>query len=278
MAGVPSTSQKAIRVAKGPHVNLFDLPELLPGAKPSANPAQREEFEQRCRQLHLEELSEERAARREVRMAAGHHVTATDLEEMFPNLDAQLVRALCADAPTPQHAIETLLALAASTAEPVAGGEAPPRATTPPPIDLGVEDHEKFPTLVDSSGWQVASQQQFEKDPDEELGNVWRDRAHAAKDMPAPKATYTGATVGRRRTGKKEEDCEPLQQEFMTDYEYRQRAGQLRAKHRVLYGRGSGRCRPGATSRGRGTGGYNPPRNVDGSDSEDSEALDIDAI
>mmetsp|Transcript_104747 Transcript_104747/g.182083 ORF Transcript_104747/g.182083 Transcript_104747/m.182083 type:complete len:276 (-) Transcript_104747:96-923(-) len=256
---------------KAPHVNLFDMPELMPGAQPSANPAQREEFEQRCRKLHDDAVAEEQTRAEVKREAAGSRATTSDLEAMFPALDAALVRTLAAEAPTPQHAIETLLALAAATAEPVAGGE---RAASPPPRDLGVEDMDKFPSLCDGDGWQVVSKQQLERDPDEELGNAWRDRAKAAASKPAPKVKPAAPDAGygttRRKASRQKDDEHAREQpQLETDYEFRQRIGQKRASNRAQYGRGRGRGGRGAgTQAGRGAG------NADDEESVTEEEVD----
>lgn len=249
-----------------PAANLFDIPELLPGAKPSCNPAQREEFEQRCRLLHQEEVKAERAtvaAMAECR-AAEHRNALEGLEAMFPNIDPALVRSLAAEAPTPQHAIETLLLLASTMAEPVIPEERP---QTPPPLDLGFQDLEKFPSLVDGEGWQVGSQRQFQRDPEEDLGSAWRDRAKAAQKIAAPKPV-AAPVVKRRANDKKEEQEEdkPEPQQFPTDYEWRQRAGQRRA---AKYGKGKGSA-PTGTARGKGP---KPPKDDDSSSSEESEDL-----
>lgn len=233
-----ATSQKAARATRAPHVNLFDMPELMPGAQPSANPAQREEFQQRSIQLHRETELERSTAQQETRAASGSQITVQELQAMFPALDAGLVQTLYADAPTPQHAIETLLALSAATAEPV-GAEA--QVPDLPPLIVGVEDHEKFPALTDGDGWQVCSDRLFERDPEEELGSAWRDRAKAAKNMPAAKVTPDPA-VPRRRPGAKKEGYvdEEGDRDLETDYEYRHRLGQRREKARAKYGRGKG--------------------------------------
>eukprot|EP00441_Pelagodinium_beii_P045170 CAMPEP_0197625492 /NCGR_PEP_ID=MMETSP1338-20131121/4849_1 /TAXON_ID=43686 ORGANISM="Pelagodinium beii, Strain RCC1491" /NCGR_SAMPLE_ID=MMETSP1338 /ASSEMBLY_ACC=CAM_ASM_000754 /LENGTH=269 /DNA_ID=CAMNT_0043195919 /DNA_START=17 /DNA_END=826 /DNA_ORIENTATION=- len=247
MAASATAQQKAAeRAARERHVNLFDMPELMPGAQPSANPAQREEFHQRAVQLHRDTELESSTLRRETRTASGGEVTVQELEAMFPALDAGLVRALFGDAPTPQHAIETLLALSAATAEPVAGAEEQVPAL--PPLNVGVEDHEKFPSLTDGNGWQVGTDRLFERDPEEDLGSVWRDRAKAAKNMPAAKVTPDPAVPRRRPGTKKEGYREELDgQDLMTDYEYRHRIGQRREKARSKYGRGKGAGKGQAT-------------------------------
>eukprot|EP00933_Yihiella_yeosuensis_P054246 TRINITY_DN52639_c0_g1_i1.p1 TRINITY_DN52639_c0_g1~~TRINITY_DN52639_c0_g1_i1.p1 ORF type:complete len:277 (+),score=80.34 TRINITY_DN52639_c0_g1_i1:110-940(+) len=273
-AGTPK-----VRPVKAGHLNLFDVPEMLPGARPNANPAQREEFERRSRLLHEQSLADEQERAQEVRVNSGSQLTVSELEAMFPNLEADLIRSLLADAPTPQHAVETLLALSAATADPGTEG---PRAATPPPRNVGVEDHELFPSLTDANGWQVGTDKQFERDPDEELGSQWRDRAKAAKDMPAPKATWASALAPKRRSTKKEEeDPDDLEPDVITDYEARHRAGQRRAKYKVQYGRGSGRGSSGGRGGGaaRGYAGRAPPGAGAAADGSESEAsVDVDAI
>eukprot|EP00927_Polykrikos_kofoidii_P064041 TRINITY_DN59036_c0_g1_i1.p1 TRINITY_DN59036_c0_g1~~TRINITY_DN59036_c0_g1_i1.p1 ORF type:complete len:303 (-),score=64.19 TRINITY_DN59036_c0_g1_i1:104-958(-) len=263
MAHAGTGSSKAMRQL-APEVNLSDMPELLPGARPSANPAKREEFERRCLQLYRDAECEEKEAAKNTQAAAGSSAKGSDLEAMFPLLDSSLVRSIMADSPTPQHALETLLALSEAVSEPVVGGEPPPRAATPPPRMVGVEDHEKFPSLVDRDGWQIASSRDFVRDK-EELGSAWRDRAKDIADIPAPAKAPTVASTaaagawGRRRRPEKgepeasnvtrDDEMAPLE----TEYEFRQRVGQRKAKTRALYGRG-GRGR-GAGVSGRGCSG-----------------------
>mmetsp|Transcript_107203 Transcript_107203/g.301694 ORF Transcript_107203/g.301694 Transcript_107203/m.301694 type:complete len:267 (-) Transcript_107203:105-905(-) len=225
-----------------PYLNLYDIPELLPGAEPRANGPQRDRFERRCRTLHREsDLGGPEAH------AKGASPQIEDLIMMFPVLDPDLVRTLAAEARSPQQAIDTLLALAAAAAEP--GGSPPgPVGPAPPPPSLGVDDHEKFPTLVDSNGWQVVSQQRIERNADEDLGSAWRDRASAAAELPAPRPVVaprpwgpqaTRASRRRAEAGDTKDDASidaPLPE---TDYEFRQRVGQRRAKNRAQYSRGA---------------------------------------
>mmetsp|Transcript_132922 Transcript_132922/g.187822 ORF Transcript_132922/g.187822 Transcript_132922/m.187822 type:complete len:268 (-) Transcript_132922:127-930(-) len=240
-----ASTTKASQRSRAPFVNLFDLPELMPGAQPSANPAQREDFENRCRQLHRDE-EQERLDRLqqayEQRAAAAPDLASTsELEAMFPTLDAELVRSIHAEAQTPQDAVDTLLALTLA-AEPL---EAP--LPTLPPLEVGMDDHDKFPALTDAEGWQVANQKLFDRDPEEDLGSAWRDRAKAAQDMPAPKAAVAPAkprsgAAKAKKEGTADEKVEDEEvDEFLTDYDFRHRVGQQRAKHRARYGRGSGR-------------------------------------
>jgi len=261
----------------------------MPGAQPSANPAQREEFEQRCRDLSRESYLEEmeaQASRAVARATAGHGAAASDLEAMFPNIDADLIRAIHTESPTPQHAIETLLALSAAIAEPVGGSEeaASRRATSPPPLLLGVEDYDKFPCLTDGNGWQAVSQRQLERD-DEDLGSAWCDRAKVAARLPQPPlpvpvdsrawgAARQEAFPSRRAPSGSKGDDECFAPEVETEYEMRQRLGQRRIQHRVQYGRGAGggRGSPAVEWRpsgpeGRGAGGI-----CHGAESESEES------
>merc|ERR1740123_576602 len=126
-----------------------------------------------------------------------------------------------------------------------------------------------FPTLMDGNGWQVVNHKTLEEEPNEDLGSIWRDRAKAAADIPAPRATPPsnapawGAKQRQRRTKEKEESEEYL---LPTDYELRQKAGERRARHRAQFGRG-------ASGRAAGAGrGSQPGDDVD----EESEGDDED--
>jgi len=272
---VETYAAKAQGRTHGPSVNVSDMPELMPGANPKATPAQRVEFEQRCLKLHRDAVHEESGAAWENAAAAGAGATVSDFEAMFPALDPSLVRALIAEAPTSQLAIETLLALAAATAEPVAGSEGLPRARTPPPWNLGMEDLNKFPSLVDADGWQITSRRQIERDAEEDLGSVWRDRAKAAADKPGPKAAPPLVPTVKRRSRHKGfySGGEPQQTE--TDYDFRKRIGQKRAQNRVQYGRG-GRGRAGHSGGAVATGGLGATAGGDGDSASEASECEID--
>mmetsp|Transcript_75653 Transcript_75653/g.105048 ORF Transcript_75653/g.105048 Transcript_75653/m.105048 type:complete len:259 (+) Transcript_75653:68-844(+) len=233
-----STSNKA--KGRAGYVNLFDMPELMPGAQPSANPAKREEFEQRCRQLHRDEEQErlEQQYEKSVTAAAQEKASLQELQAMFPTIDADLIRVLHAEAPTPQQAVETLLALADAATEGVP-------VTTPPPLDMGMDDEEKFPVLTDANGWQVVSQRLIHRDPEEDLGSAWCDRAKAVQHMPAPVLEKVSPVAPKRKPKKEEKDAKAVEEDdvFETDYDFRHRIGQNRAKHRARYGRGRGAAR-----------------------------------
>lgn len=254
MAAVPA--QRASRL------NLSDVPELMPGAQAKSTPAQREDFEKRSRQLHYEEAEERSNNVAFSNAAAGVGVTTTELEEMFPALDKALIRTLRSEARSAQEAIETLLALSAATAEPVAGTTASNEGETNPvspskPLRLGVEDHNKFPSLIDADGWQVPCKR-LQAHNEEELGNAWRDCAKAAVEKPPPKpaARPLQGAWGRKQQDRQKTEGEEAAEEkhLFTDYEYRHQMGERRARHRVQYGRGGG-GRGIGVGRGCGTWG-----------------------
>jgi len=261
---------------RGPLVNLSDIPELLPGAQPNANPAQREEFEARCRKLHNEEEAERRKEARANNLAAGvgPPSASSELEAMFPALDADLIRAILADAGSTQRALETLLALSAATSDP-SGLEASAAASVPklPPRNIGVEDHDKFPCLLDSDGWQAISTREIDRivggSDEEDLGGgcAWSERAKAAADLPVPRKAPIATTVAMRRRRKQQTDKEVDEQvQPLTDYDVRKQAGQRREKHRALYGR----CGRGAAN-GRGGAGSGVANGADPMSEEDEE-------
>lgn len=220
-------------------VNLSDIPELMPGAMSSANPAQRVEFESRCIRLHQEEMKAQRMNLQSTSFAglsatSGAIANVDALEAMFPNLDSALVRVLASDAASPQVAMETLLALVAAIAEPL--------AAAPLPKDIGLEDIDAFPSLVDADGWQVAGQQQLGPSPDEDLGSAWCDRAKAIASTPAQRpAVRLAATVAtsKKLVSKQNESIGFEMPQPETDYEYRQRLGKQRVQNRAQFGRGA---------------------------------------
>jgi hypothetical protein len=223
-----STAGRTCSRFQRPQVNLFDIPELMPGARSSASPAERLDFEQRC--IHLHMTDEEKVVhptRAAAPMTAGH-VTIQDLEDMFPALDSALVRALAADAGTPQQAMETLLALAAAVAEPVEVAQ--------PEAELGLQDMDAFPSLMDADGWQVSSQHMFHCDVEESLGSAWCDRAKAIAKSPAPVLSGPVKSIGgcvKKRVCKQEPSMRPERPE--TDYEFRQSLGRRRVQNRARF-------------------------------------------
>merc|ERR1712064_37369 len=112
-------------------------------------------------------------------------------------LDPVLVETLSKEALTPMHAVETLLALIATQGE--------TQEQDLPPHEVCVGDHEKFPVLTDSQGWQVISHHGLDRSQDEELGNAWCERAKIAAQLPTSSARVQKATLSatvRRRSKK----------------------------------------------------------------------------
>jgi len=213
---------------KLPQLNLHDLPELMPGAQPSANPAARSEFEERCRSLYETEENEQHSD-----SEPGYPVSASwidGLAAMFPTIDLALVRSIAADSRTQNHAIDTLLAISASNvAEPNPPSEAK--------IGVSLGDAQAFPVLVGTDGWQVVSQQLLEQDNKEELGSAWCDRVKSVADKPAPQtvvAQVPKVAKVKKRTHKKETDSfDGLSEE--TEYEIRQRGAAARLQSNQVW-------------------------------------------
>merc|ERR1711966_565485 len=151
---------------------------------------------------------------------------------MGPNLDSTLVRALASDAASPQVAMETLLALTAAIAEPL--------AADPLPKDIGLEDIDAFPSLVDADGWQVAGQQQLGRSCGEDLGSAWCDRAKAIVNTPAQRAAVRMTVASSKKRVSKQDGSMGLEmQQPESEYEYRQRLGKQRVQNRAQFGRGA---------------------------------------
>jgi len=259
MAETQTASAPAASHRKGAQLNFFDIPEMMPGAQPGANPAERERFEQRCRELHQECEQEEREIAAERRAASGAG-RETEIQAMFPTLDADLIRGILADASSPQVAIDTLLALVTAVND-VGIPEGQPPVATPPPRDLGVNSEEYFPSLLDSSGWQVPGRAQLDANESCDTPE-YAARAKTGVSAPepprAPRAPQ-GAWGKPRREKKAEEYAEPEYQP--TDYDMRHSAGQKRVQRQTLFGRGAG----------RGAGARAKNQDVQDPDEEDAE-------
>lgn len=211
-------------------LNFSDIPEMMVGARPRASAAQRRDFERQSQRLYAE--SEESSQDGEEMPSAAIGVSCAELEAMFPTLDSSLVRAMHAEAASAQQVVDTLLALAA-----VGAGEAAADAGAMPRREVGVEDHDKFPLLTSSDGWQVIPAR---IDVGEEaLGSAWRDRARVAAEKPSPKECGRLSRVQRprRSRGRGGGASESEAPQPLTDYECRHLAGERRAKERVLYSR-----------------------------------------
>lgn len=184
-------------------------------------------------QLYEEGIEEQRKASIAMTTNSVAKLGAHDFEAMFPGLDPALVQMLSADAPSPQVALETLLALAGSMSEP----SVPSLASE----GLVLEDA-AFPSLVGADGWEVANLQQLNH-PDEVVGTAWCDRAKAIANKLAPQpAPRTVAKVGiPKKSNSRAAASSPKrsQAEFETDYEYRHRVGKDRIRNRAQFRRGA---------------------------------------
>lgn len=216
------------KMNRRPQMNTWDLAELMPGAQPSANPAQREHFEATCRKLYQQELEDEATSASRLQVAATNLTfDVAQLEAMFPTLEPALIHTMVADSRSLDHAVELLLTLAASMSEPVDC-----HALAVPDRDLKLADGMHFPSLVDREGWEVFGNKHLEQDS-RDLGSAWRDRAKNAVNLPTqspkPRAMPAPAVRQQRQEKQKKLDTD----EDFTDFEVRQLAGQRRAEHRA---------------------------------------------
>lgn len=162
--------------------------------------------------------------------SAAPAVEAADLEAMFPNLDAALVKALSAEAATPQQALETLLKLAASMQSPA--------GTVEPTKDVGLESAELFPALLDTHGWQIASTDMLQPASTGTTPSIsWSDRAKAAAAKPAPIPTRQCHTKTQKSQGRQACGAHTTVVELETDYDCRQRMGKQRMENRLRFAR-----------------------------------------
>lgn len=92
-------SGEAGKAPLAPFVNDWDLPELMPGAQPSANSVQRDHFEQRCKAVWKEERQVEQHYRDQQAdlKATAHDEELLSLVSMFPNLEPGLVHSIYND-------------------------------------------------------------------------------------------------------------------------------------------------------------------------------------
>jgi len=216
-----------------PQVNLFDIPELMPGAQCSATPAARAMFEQRCQEIHADSTWVPTPKHGKTTS----DLTVDELVAMFPSLDPALVQAIVLDSSSAQQAMETFLALTAAESEPAA----------PPPAakNIGIESTDAFPSLTDADGWQVASQHMFDRTNDD-LGSAWCERAKAAASQPAPQPVWAPASrmlPARKCSTKQAGVVAPEIVQGETDYDMRQRTGKQRMQNRARFSR-----RPAAAS------------------------------
>jgi hypothetical protein len=230
-------------------LNISDIPELMPGAMPSANSVERERFNQRCISL-WKNTQDENGQRSEAQAvcepqcqdAAEHN---SQLEKMVPNLDRELVWNICQETPNMQDAIDTLLALSAAMSTDVAGStgtanHAGINASTSTmsvsianQLEIDQKDDGTWPALVGNDGWEAVSYQALQQ-LEQELGSAWCNTVKDAAALPAPKQT-PGILVKAKCKQKESQDAvlvmDCLQEDTVfTDYELRHVRGQMRAK------------------------------------------------
>jgi len=246
-------------------LDLSDVPELMPGARPRASPAARYEFEQCCHKLHKQVAKECQGVAVGLQVsatAASSAATGSDLVAMFPTLDAALVESLAAEASSPQAAIDTLLALVAALAGPGAGAnvDGARASAISPPRSIGTEDHVRFPPLVDRDGWEAVGHRWLEQSAEEpeEPGSTWRDRARAGAIVPSvlpqPRPRTSAPAAQREPAAARREKLDEAEDvEAETDYDFRHRAGRRRALQRARHGRGVG-CEHGRLDVAAATG------------------------
>jgi len=231
----------AARTQHRPHLNVVDVPELLPGARPGASSALREQFEDQCRKLHRDEEKDEVAAADIDSAVVESFAAADDLEAMFPTVEPALIRDLIADASSTEHAVELLLALSASTCEESYRDRASVHSERP-------VDANQFPVLVSSDGWQVASKRQLERG-EEDLGSAWCDLAKDVADLPMSQPRRPKVQVAAPQHASSDKQAETVKAsatEPQTEYELRWETGQRRMERRSRFGR-----RVGLSERGR---------------------------
>jgi hypothetical protein len=221
-----------------PSLNLYDIPEMMAGAQPSANSVDRERFNQRCRKLWEEDDEHVSEAPKVLQ-----HSSAADrfsqLENAFPDLDPELIWNMCHETANVQQIVDTLLALSASMSSDTSG----PSPDAKMLVDLQSEQQPSktvqervpqngsaWPALLSSDGWEIVNYQALE---DQDLGSAWSKTAKDAAPLPAPRPSR-GTAVQTKQKQKEsksardanddiEEDCLP------TDYELRHARGHMRA-------------------------------------------------
>lgn len=243
-------------------LNARDLVELLPGAQPSANPAQREQFESRCRQVHSEDvaagtISPPTAARYSAGVT-GLPPGFDELIEMFPSLEPSLIAAIARESRTQAGTVETLLVLAAAAEHP--NGSFSTLSALPRPKP---DDFETFPVLADADGWQVCGSRASPDSGSSPSGagaSSWSERAKAVAQAPAPKAVAkpTAAPTHRRKpkNSSEEGDGTFFDEGAKEEYELRHWQGRRREVRRSLLGRGGkAAAKPAGAAPGPGSDG-----------------------
>jgi hypothetical protein len=226
---------------------------------------------QRCKELRSEMLPEDGRTWAVAATVADRGAVVADLLLMFPSVEPELVQALTVEATSKQQAVEWLLTLSGGAE---ADAPAPARLSEAPEIS----DAAKFPVLVASDGWQVASQQQLSDDRGGDTAQSWSDRVRSAAGVAAPPATKTsaagrpaatGGTPGQQRAAPCGSAASIVDAAVpLTEYEARHVAGRRRAERRARFGAA---CRGGAAG-----GGWGVVEAASESASESEEEEDVD--
>lgn len=156
-------------------LNTWDVPELLPGARCSANATQRDYFERRCDKVfqadrkEAAEHAEQRQWDLDCETALAVEADVETLTSMFPQVDSVLLREIYLQAATMEDACAQLLVLAGPLDEPAEersvplsdaasfpalGGFAPEAVPLPKdsPWRRPAPDKEVVPELEEASG------------------------------------------------------------------------------------------------------------------------------
>lgn len=235
-------SNRPERRSRKPVANFSDVPDLAPWAHGWPTSSLSGHLEQRCREVYRES-EEAQWTVEELPAASSSHDERELLECMFPELEPQLVQELYAEATSPDQAIDTLLTLATATPKSWAAIHSASSCALPPLArDMGLGNHEQFPSLLDSQGWQVVSGRKLVHDA---VGTMWRDCAQRAVDS-IDKTTAPAPAISAVRTREAKVTFIPTQQRLLrpdqnveeripleTEYEFRQRVGQRRAQERA---------------------------------------------
>lgn len=229
-----------------PSLNLYDIPEMMEGAQPSANSVARDRFNQRCRKLWEE--GNEYASEACQNFQYGN--TAADrysqLEKMFPELDPELIWGMCQETTNVQQIADTLLTLSTSMASSAgstvadeaavgssSGCESPERTNSMMAVEqVPQNDGGAWPALLDSEGWEIVNYQALQQQ-EQDLGTAWSKTAKDAAHLPAPRPSHTTAvqTKQHQKESQRTIDANDSIEEdsFPTDYELRHMRGQMRA-------------------------------------------------
>lgn len=253
LAARKSTATARRQVQHGLTLNISDMPEMMPGAQPSANSVDRDRFSHRCIAMwnELQDENRQKAEERASRQAQDDVERYSQLQTMFPNLDSELVWNICQERCNIQNAVDTLLSISNETSADdcgtgIQGKEATgvcakalgstqsPSVTDVHPISQ--DDSASWPVLMDSHGWEIVNYQALEQQQD--LGSAWCKTAKNAASLPIPAGKPTPSKSLKAKNNHQEPQGalssmdrieEDSTADDLTDYELRQIRGQMRA-------------------------------------------------